>query len=152
MTTQVPPTPIRGSGIDVLPEQPTQAIELADGEEILDALPLLDHRTLKRTIEPGRAPRGHYLAMAEGEQLRLLPLEGTIIHIGRGTTSELRLEERRVSRSHAILVRHGRHVRVLDNRSSHGTFVNGRRIIATNLADGDVVRIGPVAMQYLIVD
>jgi pSer/pThr/pTyr-binding forkhead associated (FHA) protein len=54
-----------------------------------------------------------------------------------------------VSRSHAILVRHGHNARLLDNRSANGTFVNGRQIIATNIADGDVIRIGPVVMTYI---
>jgi pSer/pThr/pTyr-binding forkhead associated (FHA) protein len=53
--------------------------------------------------------------------------------------------------NHAILVRHGRHMRVLDNRSSNGTYVNGRRIIATSLEDGDVLRIGALAMRYVVV-
>ena len=70
-------------------------------------------------------------------------------HIGRGLSSDVRIEEQRVSRSHAILVRHGQTTRLLDNRSANGTFVNGRRIVATNIADGDVIRIGPVVMTYL---
>jgi pSer/pThr/pTyr-binding forkhead associated (FHA) protein len=57
-----------------------------------------------------------------------------------------------VSVSHAILVRHGSYMRVLDNRSSNGTYVNGRRIVATNLQSGDVVRLGPVVMRYIAVD
>jgi pSer/pThr/pTyr-binding forkhead associated (FHA) protein len=40
-------------------------------------------------------------------------------------------------------------MRVLDNRSSNGTFVNGRRIVATEIRDGDVIRLGPLAMQYV---
>jgi len=59
------------------------------------------------------------------------------------------IEEQRVSRTHAILVRHGHHTRLLDNRSANGTFVNGRRIIATNITDGDLIRVGPVVMTYL---
>ena len=54
-----------------------------------------------------------------------------------------------MSRSHAILVRHGHATRLLDNRSANGTFVNGRQIIATNIADGDVIRLGPVVMTYV---
>jgi pSer/pThr/pTyr-binding forkhead associated (FHA) protein len=46
-------------------------------------------------------------------------------------------------------VRNGHNTRLLDNRSANGTYVNGRQIIATNIADGDVIRIGPVAMTYV---
>ena len=66
-------------------------------------------------------------------------------------SSDLRIEDPRVSRSHAIIVRYGRHARVLDDRSSNGTFVNGRRIVATTLAEGDVVRLGPIAFRYVTV-
>jgi pSer/pThr/pTyr-binding forkhead associated (FHA) protein len=62
---------------------------------------------------------------------------------------EVRIEEHRVSRSHAIVVRYGRYARVLDNRSANGTYVNGRRVVATNLSNGDVITVGPVVMQYL---
>jgi pSer/pThr/pTyr-binding forkhead associated (FHA) protein len=54
-----------------------------------------------------------------------------------------------VSRTHAIVVRHGHHTRLLDNRSANGTFVNGRRIVATNISDGDVIRLGSVVMTYV---
>ncbi len=72
-----------------------------------------------------------------------------VAHIGRGLTSDVRIEEQRVSRSHAILVRNGHTTRLLDNRSANGTYVNGRQIIATNIADGDVIRLGPVVMTYV---
>jgi pSer/pThr/pTyr-binding forkhead associated (FHA) protein len=114
-------------------------------------LPLLDHRERRRTVAPGLAPRGHYLALEDGDITRLLRLEDNITHVGRGTDTQVRLDEHRVSRSHAVLVRHGRYCRLLDNRSSNGTFVNGRQITATNLEDGDVIRVGPVAMQYRVV-
>jgi hypothetical protein len=133
-------------------DQPTAGLNPSLSELILEALPLLDHRTRMRAIPPHLAPRGHYLEL-EGTDVRMyVPLEDRITHIGRGFTADLRLEQTHVSVSHAILVRHGRHVRVLDNRSSNGTFVNGRQIAATTLNDGDVLRIGPVVMRYLVVD
>jgi pSer/pThr/pTyr-binding forkhead associated (FHA) protein len=57
-----------------------------------------------------------------------------------------------VSRDHAVLVRHGRHFRLLDNGSANGTFVNGRQIATANLRDGDEILIGPVPLQYLVYD
>jgi pSer/pThr/pTyr-binding forkhead associated (FHA) protein len=38
---------------------------------------------------------------------------------------------------------------VLDNRSTAGTYVNGRRVVASNINHGDVIRVGPVVMQYV---
>jgi pSer/pThr/pTyr-binding forkhead associated (FHA) protein len=60
----------------------------------------------------------------------------------------VRIDQHHVSRDHAILVRHGRYFRLLDNRSANGTFLNGRRVVATNVADGDAIRVGPVAMRF----
>jgi pSer/pThr/pTyr-binding forkhead associated (FHA) protein len=39
--------------------------------------------------------------------------------------------------------------RILDDRSSNGTFVNGRRVQQSDLADGDVIVIGRVVLRYL---
>ena len=106
-------------------------------------------RNRERTLEPRLALRGAYLEFRDGDETRLLPLRQNITHIGRGSAADVRLDEHRISRDHAILIRHGRHSRLLDNRSSHGTFVNGRRIIATNITDGDLIEIGPALMRYV---
>ena len=130
-------------------EQVTAPLGATDTEPILDALALLDHRTRHRAIGRRLAPFGHYLVFEQDGEEWLVPIDSQVTHIGRGLTADVRVEEQRVSRSHAILVRHGHHTRLLDNRSANGTFVNGRRIIATNIVDGDVIRLGPVVMTYL---
>jgi pSer/pThr/pTyr-binding forkhead associated (FHA) protein len=132
-------------------DDPTAELQVPATAAIVDALPLLDHRTRMRATGARFAPRGHYLELEGGEDRLYVPLEERITHIGRGFTADVRFEHAHVSVSHAILVRHGRHTRVLDNRSSNGTYVNGRRIIATNLEDGDVLRVGPLAMRYVVV-
>jgi len=149
MTTQAPPQHLDQATELPAHEQPTAMIEPGDDEPILDALPLLDNRSRSRAISPRLAARGRYLALAQGKDTRLIRLESGITHLGRGLTSDLRFEHQHVSRTHALVVRHGRVVRVLDNRSTAGTYVNGRRVIATNIQNGDVIRIGPVVMQYV---
>lgn len=112
----------------------------------------LDHRSRRRAVPLSQAPAGHYLALEDGQgETLVVAIEDKITHIGRSGTADLRFEDPRVSRRHAILVRYGNHVRVLDDRSSEGTFVNGMRIVATDLLDGDVVRLGPVTFTYTIV-
>lgn len=157
MTTQTPskpvpqPRPFGPVAPAPGPERPTGPLEPAAARSALDALPLLDHSTRRRTISPTLAPRGHYLALEDGPETRLLRLEDSITHVGRGTEAHVRLDEHRVSRAHAVFVRHGRYFRVLDNRSSNGTFVNGRAITTTNIENGDVILVGPVALQYVVV-
>lgn len=117
-----------------------------------DAVSALDHRSRRRALPRAQAMPGHYLGLEDGKgRVLVIPIDDKITHIGRAGTSDLRFEDPRVSRRHAILVRYGSHVRVLDDRSSEGTFVNGMRIVATDLLDGDVVRLGPVAFTYTIV-
>ena len=148
MTSQAPPSPQEAPATPPA-EQETAPLAAPAGRPILESLPLLDHRTRTRAIPRRLAPFGHYLSFAcDGEEW-LVPIEARVTHIGRGLTADVRLEEQRVSRTHAILVREGHHTRLLDNRSANGTFVNGRRILAANVADGDVIRLGPVVMSYL---
>lgn len=122
---------------------------MESSDETFDALPLLDARLLTKTIAPHLALRGVYLALGDGVETRLLRLDAETTHLGRGSGAEIRFDDHRVSRDHAILVRHGRQLRLLDNRSANGTFVNGRRIVATNLVAGDVIDLGPMRMQLI---
>jgi len=120
----------------------------ADGR-LANSLMRLDHRTRSRAVPQRLARRGPHLAVGAGPDTRLIPLEEKITHIGRGLTADIRIEDQGVSRTHAIIVRHGRHARILDNRSSNGTLLNGRRVVATNLHNGDMLWIGPIALQYV---
>ena len=156
MTTETSPKPLHQpkpyGPFGLSPERETGSLEPEDAAAVLDALPLLDHAVRRRTRSTMLVSRGHYLAMQDGDETRLLRLDDKVTHIGRGAEAAIRLDEHRISRSHAVLVRHGRHFRVLDNRSSNGTFVNRRRITATNLENGDEILVGPVRMQYLVVE
>ncbi|MEE8625366.1 MAG: FHA domain-containing protein, partial [Acidiferrobacterales bacterium] len=69
---------------------------------------------------------------------------GTEILIGRGADADIPLiEERRVSRKHAIIrVSAEGNVVIEDQGSSNGTFVNGTRVTRQELKDGDRIQIG----------
>jgi hypothetical protein len=129
-------------------DAPTTPLQIS-ADAVVDSFPLLDHRARRRAIPRGLAPRGDYLALGDGCSTHLIRLDSRITHLGRSATCDVRFEDQRVSRDHSIIVRHGRFARVLDNRSANGTFVNGCRIVATNIRDGDVIRLGPLAMQYV---
>jgi FHA domain len=117
----------------------------------VDAYALLDHRTRESTVVPELAPPGRYLAIGDEDRTRLISLSRPITHIGRGLIADVRLEDPHVSRRHAIIAIRGDgpdSVRVLDDRSSGGTYVNGRAVTVANLQDGDIVRVGRVAFRY----
>jgi pSer/pThr/pTyr-binding forkhead associated (FHA) protein len=117
----------------------------------VDALGLLDHRTRESSVPQDAAPPGRYLAIDDDDRRRLIALTRPITHIGRGLIADVRLEDPHVSRRHAIIAIRGDGpgaVRVLDDRSSGGTFVNGDAVTAAELHDGDIVRVGRVVFRY----
>jgi pSer/pThr/pTyr-binding forkhead associated (FHA) protein len=118
---------------------------------VVDAYTLLDHRTRESTVLREVAPPGRYLAVETDGGTRLISLSRPITHIGRGLIADVRLEDPHVSRRHAIIAVRGDGpdaVRVLDDRSSGGTFVNGSEVTVAQLHDGDIVRVGRVAFRY----
>lgn len=145
------PTPVYGGLLSAPHDLPTAAIAQLDLGRCEDALRALDHRSRLHAVPLPLARHGHHLAFGAADEPLLLPLRERITHIGRGLTSHVRLEDFRISRDHAVLVRHGEVLRVLDNRSANGTFVNGRRVMAANLTDGDVLQVGPLQMRYLLI-
>jgi pSer/pThr/pTyr-binding forkhead associated (FHA) protein len=137
-------------------ENPTSADQrptalITDASDLRnDPFAVLDHRFRAKAMLAADALPGHYLSISDADGVEhLLALEDAITHVGRATAADLRFDDVHVSRRHAIIVRYGNHVRVLDDRSSTGTFVNGRRIIATDLLERDVVRLGPIVFTYL---
>lgn len=65
------------------------------------------------------------------------------IELGRGASVGVRIDDRWLSRRHCELSLEGDAVAVRDLGSSHGTFVNGKRLTAAVvLAEGDELQIG----------
>jgi pSer/pThr/pTyr-binding forkhead associated (FHA) protein len=86
-----------------------------------------------------------YLVVEDGEALALA---GDVTHVGRGITADVRLDDHTVSARHAILVARPTGLKILDDRSTNGTVVNGRRVDEAELHDGDVVVLGRVVLTY----
>lgn len=63
--------------------------------------------------------------------------------IGRAHCADVRIDDPTVARRHALIVRTpGGELRALDDRSTNGLFVNGKRVEWTSLCDGDELEIG----------
>jgi hypothetical protein len=71
---------------------------------------------------------------------------GTQILLGRSRASDVRFLEPSVSRRHAALQRVEGGWLLVDRASTHGTWVNGRRIDRAIVADGDQIRLGHARM------
>jgi hypothetical protein len=141
------------AGVDPrdLHERPTLGLE-AHPRFVVDSFSMLDHRTRGRAVALELAPPGRYLSAEDGDDVKLIPLERPITHIGRGLAADVRIEDHHVSRRHAIVAHRGDGARLLDDRSANGTYVNGRPVTIAYLSDGDVVRVGRVAFRYVEID
>ncbi len=117
--------------------------------ERIDVIARLDERNRRRATSPRTAAPGRYLEVQGAGEVLLVPLGEDVIHIGRGRSADLHLDEGSVSRRHAILVRRGAGARILDDRSANGTLVNGRRVAQADLRSGDVIVLGRVVLRYL---
>ncbi|HEY4428847.1 MAG TPA: FHA domain-containing protein [Solirubrobacteraceae bacterium] len=122
----------------------------ADGmTERFDPIACLDERVRQQAAAAGPGAPGRYIEIQGPDQSLQIQLGKDPIHIGRGLAADLRLDESSVSRRHAILVPRPSGARILDDRSSNGTFVNGRRVQQADLSAGDVVVIGRVVLRYI---
>jgi FHA domain/Zinc-ribbon containing domain len=93
---------------------------------------------------------GQYLAYADAGRLRTVKLEKEWTRVGRSLAADVRFDDPTVSRRHALIVRQPDGVRVLDDRSLNGVFVNGERVEWRALADGDEIVVGRYRLHYLV--
>jgi hypothetical protein len=105
-------------------------------------------RLLTRAREEIDGP-GEYLAWREGDALRVVPLEREWTRVGRSLAADVRFDDPTVSRRHALIVRQADGVRVLDDRSLNGVFVNGERVEWRVLNDGDEIVVGRYRLFFL---
>jgi pSer/pThr/pTyr-binding forkhead associated (FHA) protein len=96
---------------------------------------------------------GQYLAFEDGHPARpgmsTVPITLEWTRIGRSLAADVRFDDTTVSRRHALIVRQPDGVRVLDDRSLNGVFVNGERVEWRTLADGDEIVVGRYRLYYL---
>jgi len=92
---------------------------------------------------------GEHLAYEDGGQLITLPLTKEWTRVGRSLAADVRFDDPTVSRRHALIVRQPDGVRVLDDRSLNGVFVNGERVDWRGLRDGDEILVGRYRLTYL---
>ncbi len=86
----------------------------------------------------------------EDDRLTFRLPDGAIKTIGRSTGAEFIVDAALVSRLHCQLSSAGGTLRVKDLDSTNGTFVNGQRVAAAELKDGDVLGVGRVELKILL--
>ncbi len=90
-------------------------------------------------------------------RLDVIGEDGKIVHasefvkekivLGRILSADVRIDDPRVSRIHALIeVRNG-NVLITDLASSHGTFVNGKKVVESKLSFGDTLKLGYIEIK-----
>ena len=97
----------------------------------------------------GISSPGRYLAYEEDERVRVVMLQEGWTRVGRSLSAHVRFDDPTVSRRHALVNYQEDAVRILDDRSLNGVFVNGDRVDMRTLADGDEVTIGRFRLYFL---
>jgi len=86
---------------------------------------------------------GRYLSLCEKGNVQLFRIKQGWTRIGRSANADIRLDDPSVSRRHALIVSERPDaLRVLDDRSLNGVFLNGKIIEWGRLRDGDELAIG----------
>jgi predicted nucleic acid-binding Zn-ribbon protein len=123
--------------------------EANNGELVQPPAPGRDERLAKARAQIDQP--GEYLCYEEGVELRTVALTREWTRVGRSLAADVRFDDPTVSRRHALIVRHPDGVRVLDDRSLNGVFVNGSRVDGKALSDGDEIIVGRYRLSFLSV-
>jgi FHA domain-containing protein/zinc ribbon family protein len=95
---------------------------------------------LRGGLEPGSR---HLVCRDDGGELLDFEIKAGWTRIGRSVTADVQLDDPSVSRRHALIVSEpDESLRVLDDRSLNGVFVNGDLTEWSKLGDGDELAIG----------
>jgi len=75
------------------------------------------------------------------------PLVRAVSKLGRGSDTDIRIEDPGASRNHCEIVL-GQPILLRDLNSTNGTLVNGQRVSQQELADGSVITIGSTQLVF----
>lgn len=85
----------------------------------------------------------HLAYREEDSEIQAFPIAPGWTRIGRSAAADIRLDDPSVSRRHALIVsEQPDSLRVLDDRSLNGVFLNGEIVEWARIEDGDELAIG----------
>jgi predicted RNA-binding Zn-ribbon protein involved in translation (DUF1610 family) len=102
-------------------------------------------------VRTGLTEPGEYLAYERAGRATVFGLTNQWTRVGRSLAADIRFDDPTVSRRHALIVRGPDGVRILDDRSLNGVFVNGERVEWSTLQDGDEIIVGCHSLRFVSV-
>jgi Protein of unknown function (DUF3662)/FHA domain len=100
-----------------------------------------------QAVQPAAQAKAR-LVLATSNGLHTIPLESTLVSVGRGLNNDIILEDGRVSRNHAQIRYRSRRFWVADLGTTNGTFLNGERITERALRTGDIISLGGLELTF----
>jgi predicted component of type VI protein secretion system len=104
-------------------------------------------QVIQTTPQSAPQKRARLLLQNQGGT-HVIPLESTLLSIGRGLNNDIILEDTRVSRHHAQLRYRSRRFWIADLGSTNGTFVNSERITERALRNDDTISLGGLELLF----
>jgi pSer/pThr/pTyr-binding forkhead associated (FHA) protein len=102
-----------------------------------------------QSAKAGLAPDGKFLAFEDSGTHKVVQISREWTRIGRSLSADVRFDDTTVSRRHALIVSQANGVRILDDRSLNGVYVNGKRVEWSELHEGDVITIGRHQLYFV---
>ena len=119
-----PRTPSEAETTGTLPFTGDGSVPLTEEEPAAPAAAQPDWVAEARS---GLTVPGKYLAYEDAGRRVVAPVSREWTRIGRSLSADIRFDDATVSRRHALVVNQADGVRVLDDRSLNGVYVNGER-------------------------
>jgi hypothetical protein len=123
----------------ILPDTPEEMLVRGVGLAFTASLP--EREAEERKVIPEKKT-GWRLVHDDGD---VIDIEKEIMIAGRSKESDILLDSKRCSRTHALIKLEGNALNIIDLRSKNGTFVNGVQLdpnISQHLRMGDELRFG----------
>ena len=110
-------------------------------------LPAAKRKTAKTAKTIDADPR--LILTRRRKTLKRMALDKPRLLIGRNELCDLRIASDCISRQHAMLFRNGSATIVVDLKSKHGTFVNGKRVTRKVLINNDIISVGDHRIKFM---
>lgn len=96
--------------------------------------------------KPSETPALRVISGPQGEIL--LPLSKKSMTIGRSPNSDIFLNDRTVSREHAVIAKNGDVYQIADQNSYNGLWINNKSVSVSDIKNGDIIQIGVFFLRF----
>lgn len=93
-----------------------------------------------------KTPALRVISGPQGELV--LPLSKDHMTIGRSPNSDIFLNDRTVSREHAVISKNGDVYQIADQNSYNGLWINNTNVSVSNVKNGDIIQIGVFFLRF----